>query len=338
MPNRFYSLNAWVLALCSWLFVAVIYSTPANSQPKLQGASLVKPSDARLTVELQPAELTVDPAIVPRAPFVVVAHNLTGSPVSQADLDFFTPDGLVVEVASRPNLPSTGDLIWTCHVNATENAPVTTKILAELRYVIGSNPSSAIALATATVTEAAPPDPIAAVKVTLTPSEGMIDRFTPLNMHLQFDNPSKNTVIVKSVRLYSPDYAELSQIPDPVRIGPGAAVSIPLKLAPKDRVVAGVYPLVLGYELRLPDRPDLREEGSAAQGKLTVGMPGLSEAMQLFGIPSLLLLPGALTSSRVHSSARVADSIDRGRLEESKYSFISCYFVLFVRLHLSACS
>jgi hypothetical protein len=57
--------------------------------------------------------------------------------------------------------------------------------------------------------------------------------------------------------------------------------------------IPGTYALLVGFNVRSLN-PTGAWEPMTAQGKVTIGIPGLSDALQFLGIPSLLLLPGAL--------------------------------------------
>ena len=58
--------------------------------------------------------------------------------------------------------------------------------------------------------------------------------------------------------------------------------------------IPGTYALVLNFQARFRDAPAAGWEAATAQSKITIGIPGVTEALQFLGIPSLLLLPGVL--------------------------------------------
>jgi hypothetical protein len=66
---------------------------------------------------------------------------------------------------------------------------------------------------------------------------------------------------------------------------------VPLTLKASAAIPA-TYPLVISFAARF--RGESTWEHAITQGKVTIGVPGVSDAMQFLGIPSLLLLPGAL--------------------------------------------
>ena len=76
-------------------------------------------------------------------------------------------------------------------------------------------------------------------------------------------------------------------------IAPGGSLDIPLELCAKP-AIPGTYALVLNFNVRFLDTPAADWQATTAQSKITIGVPGVTEALQFLGIPSLLLLPGAL--------------------------------------------
>jgi hypothetical protein len=78
----------------------------------------------------------------------------------------------------------------------------------------------------------------------------------------------------------------------PSVIAPGISTSAPVHVKSK-RVIPGTYPFILRIDARFQNPPGPWEM-LTVQSKVTLGVPGASEAMQFLGIPSLLLLPGAL--------------------------------------------
>lgn len=132
-----------------------------------------------------------------------------------------------------------------------------------------------------------------ALKVAVYPSEGNLDEYSPLELALHLQNPSKQSVEIDSVTLLSPKaYAELAAPVEQIRIAPGDSDDLTVTIKTKP-AIPGTYSLVLEVcarfsGARAPCRP------AYVQSKITVGIPGVAEAMQYVGIPSLFLLPGAL--------------------------------------------
>jgi hypothetical protein len=140
----------------------------------------------------------------------------------------------------------------------------------------------------------APPQQAADVlKVTLFPSEGNVDELNPLHVTLHVGNPSNRLIAIDRISLLSPAYLTLNgKPPSVIRIAPGESVDIALTLR-TNVAVPGTYALVLELFSRFAGTK-ASWEPAFAQGKVTIGIPGIGDAMQFLGIPSLLLLPGIL--------------------------------------------
>ena len=151
--------------------------------------------------------------------------------------------------------------------------------------------------AAAAVSKSVSPLPASAVadilKVTVYPNEGNLDELHPLDLTVHAQNPSRWAIEVDNVALLSPKaYVSVSNTVKPVRIAPNDSGDLSVSLQTK-AAIPGTYALVLGvcaryYNANTPCRP------AFALGKITIGVPGVADAMQYLGIPSLFLLPGAL--------------------------------------------
>jgi hypothetical protein len=246
---------------------------------------------------VDPSEIIVDPTTAPKAQLLVVAHNPSGGKITTSTLDLVAPPGLEAKAGNDPSLPATGDLSWPIEVTATNGSlPSPAKLVIELKYTFDTKPEPGIVATVATVT-LPPPQALAdAVKATLMPSEGDLDEFRPFELRLRIDNPTRRTVEIGQLKLLSPSstYVELKggTNASTITIPSGESASIPLTLAAK-AAIPGTYTFLIGFDGRWLN-PTSAWEPMTAQGKITIGIPGVTDALQFLGIPSLLLLPGAL--------------------------------------------
>lgn len=273
------------------MLVAVLNaaSTAAFAQESSTGG---KPEPLKL--ELQPTELTLDMETVSRGRLLVLAHNAGAMAVSRAELAFIAPVGLNPIVVTSPRLPSSGDLSWVVEVTGNETLPSPAKLVVQLSYSSSDAvQSTAIVAGTAAITLQTPLSVAGAIKATLLPSEAALDELKPLDLRLHIDNPTRRTVEIDKIELGpSLTYLELTVGKHDTSVAPGGTLAVPLTLTTKPSV-PGTYALVVGFNARFRDSP-LGWEPTAAQGKITIGLPGVADALQFLGIPSFLLLPGAL--------------------------------------------
>jgi hypothetical protein len=246
-----------------------------------------------LTLELQPSAVTLDPASGRGAEFLVVARNPAKTEVTAATLSFpVHPAGVTEKVVRSPSFPSSTDLAWTVRVSGAETTPSPASLVVALTYATADTPA-ALAAATLSVT-LAQPFSFSALKATLLPATGSVDQATPLDLILHIDNPTVRTAAVGALTVLTPRYLHVASVPPAVSVPPGGSADISFQVATTPAVIPGAYSLVIGFTAAPPGRSGPGEKLIAAAG-VTVGVPGVSEAMQFLGIPSLLLLPGAIT-------------------------------------------
>jgi hypothetical protein len=269
-------------------------SAPANAGH--EAASGTKTALLRLTLELQPADVTLSEGTSPVRRLFLVAHSSDKALVGGAKLHIDPPEGITARVTDAPTgWPRSGDLVWTIEVGIDNARSAGGKLVVFLTYEAGAQAPQAVAMAVATIAVAPAPDLTSTVKTALVPAEGSLDEFNPLDLAVQITNTGRQPVAVGAVKLLSPPYARLDPEPKtPVQLEPGQSVLMPLTLKSATTVLPGSYALVLSYSIGRRDAP-AQQAVATVQGKVTIGIPGVSDAMQLLGIPSLLLLPGILT-------------------------------------------
>lgn len=254
----------------------------------------VAAADTSPKLDVQPAEVVFDMGTASRAPVVVLLHNPAHLSIARAKVDLIAPAGVDAKIMRSPLLPSSGDLMWRIDVAGTGEAPSPSKLVVLATYATSRTGPAAAAVAASTLAITLQP-PVAAagaLKATLLPSEGTVDELNPLDVRLQIESTARRAIDVDSVELLAPAYVQfVGKTQVHAALPPGGTLSIPLRLTAKT-AVPGVYALVVGFRARYHGTT-VRASG-AAQGKITVGIPGAGEAMQFLGIPSLLLLPGIL--------------------------------------------
>ncbi|MGV1050323.1 MAG: hypothetical protein ACOYD4_17570 [Solirubrobacterales bacterium] len=109
-------------------------------------------------------------------------------------------------------------------------------------------------------------------------------------VYLLVKNKAAQSLTVKKVVPSKPSFIEFENLPQDVEVGPGEISVLSLDAKAKSKVRPGEYQLVF----KLPS-----EIGSTGFDLVTsetakVGVEGEAELLTLFGIPSLLLLPGFL--------------------------------------------
>jgi hypothetical protein len=274
-------------------------SSRRSSAPAKAGheaASGAETAPLTLTLELQPADVSLSEGTSPVRRLFLVAHSSDKAVVGAAKLHVDPPDGVTARVTDAPTVwPRSGDLVWTIEVGIDNARSAGGKLVVLLTYEAGAPAPPAVAMAVATIEVAPAPDLTSTVKTALVPAEGSLDEFNPLDLSVQITNTGLQPVAVGAVKLLSPPYVRLDPEPKtPVRLESGQSVLMPLTLKTATTVLPGSYALVFSHSIGRSDA--LTQQAIATvQGKVTIGIPGVSDAMQLLGIPSLLLLPGILT-------------------------------------------
>ena len=87
----------------------------------------------------------------------------------------------------------------------------------------------------------------------------------------------------------------LAETPPSLTVQSLQSVTQPVTVKTAKEIVPGNYQLLLTFAARYSDDLMGRNDTLLATTKVNIDVPGLSETMQLFGLPSFLLLPGMLT-------------------------------------------
>ena len=264
-------------------------------------------------LEIQPTEVTVDPSTGTDAPIVILLRGAPHVVFAGARLDFIAPAGIRAKITRAPQRPFTDEMSWRLDVNGSNAAPCPCKVVVLATYETVTSPGTHSTTAgTVSVTLLPPVAATSALKVTLLPAEGSIDELTPLALNLQIENPTRRTVDIDGIQRLTPQYVDL-ETPGPkaVTIKAGTSAILPLR-ATTTLAIPGTYPLIVAFRARFRGGPPVSET-VVAQSKVTLGIPGVGEALQFLGIPSLLFLPGVLmivTSAALYSLVSRRPPID----------------------------
>jgi hypothetical protein len=313
-------LLAATLLLASASASAPRHRQPARSEPVQHVQS--PPNTPRLKPILQPSDVTIDPAVSPNADLVLVLPYEGTAPIESASLDILAPSGVTATFTGPAQFPVSQDMVWKIHVTVTEKAPQNVKLVATLTYSFMNAPPK-VDTVTASLIQSQLSDLASTVKSVLAPTESSLDQYNCVHVSLQLANSDRRTAFVGGFGVLSPPYVKLAEatrqqslispsvasqkcpedrnqlattlVPLPsFPIKPGESASVTLTLIPELKVVPGTYSLILGYFVS-PEPTSATKEIATAQGKITIGVPGVSDVMSLLGVPSFLLLPGALT-------------------------------------------
>jgi hypothetical protein len=267
--------------------------TPAAGRSDTASVPNSVPVAPPLVVQVEPADVTLERGHAQQ--LIVVAHNPRAVAVDKVELNFLLPDGVTADIKDRPSLPAVADMIWRISLKETESAPQVAKLIAQLSY-IAKGGAPRVELATVTVTQAPVVDLSASLKALVVSGEISLDEVNEQPLVVDFHNTGRETVSVGSYEILAPAaYVQLAVPLPSMDVPPGEdkLAKLTLKMAPEG-IMPGKYALVLGYNITAPTRPNMAER-SAVQSPITLSVPGVSDVMQLIGVPSLLLLPGALT-------------------------------------------
>ena len=251
------------------------------------------PAKPELRLEVQPGDIVLDMTTGLTGRLRVLAHNSSSTEVT-GKLNFIAPSGLTAKAVESPSLPAAGDLSWLVEVTATESLPSPAKLVIEFAYTLRTGSTPTIAATVATITLAPPQSLVGSIKATLAPAEGSVDELKPFDLRLQIDNPTRRTIEIGPITTLAPppSYIDLKPGQHTTTIAPGSSIGIPLQVTAK-AAIPGTYALLVGFNVRFLNPPGAWEP-MTSQGKVTIGIPGITDALQFLGIPSLLLLPGVL--------------------------------------------
>jgi hypothetical protein len=278
----------FIRCLLTWPVVFAVLMGAAIAAPAKDA-----PAKPELRLEVQPADIILDMTTGLVGRLRVLAHNSSSTEVT-GKLNFIAPSGLVAKEVESPSLPAAGDLAWLVEVTATESLPSPAKLVIEFAYTFRTGPAPTIAVTVATITLPSPQSLAGNIKAGLAPAEGSVDEFKPFDLRLQIDNPTRRTVEIGPITTLapSPTYIDLKPGQHTTTIPPGSSISVPLQVTAK-AAIPGTYALMVGFNARFLNPPGASEP-MTAQSKVTIGIPGVTDALQFLGIPSLLLLPGVL--------------------------------------------
>lgn len=250
-------------------------------------------AESSVAFEVQPSEVTVDMGARSRTELLASLHSSSGTAIAGATLKFISPAGITVRAVPLAFQTTSSQLLWRVDVVGHVGASPTSKLIVLAAY--GRAQTSELQTAVATVSLTVRPRLSAAsvLQTTIFPAESNVDEFNPLKLTLEVENPTERFAYLRKIAVLAPRYVQLQEPPDGiVTIPPGNDITIPIKLG-ATQALPGTYSLVIAYRTRLRGNAGPWET-AIAQSKITIGIPGVTEAMQYLGIPSLLLLPGVL--------------------------------------------
>lgn len=160
-------------------------------------------------------------------------------------------------------------------------------------------PAAGQAPAAEAVTAAAPVIP---VSMAIAPAFTALDERArcagqPETLFLSVHNQGAAALAVESVALLAPADLELCGPPLRVTIEGGQRAVIPLRIGLRDTPRQGTMPLILDVGVAARVGGVERRDHLLASDRIEVRIPGLSDALQVLGVPTLLLLPGLLAVS-----------------------------------------
>lgn len=179
-------------------------------------------------------------------------------------------------------------------------AALLARVLAGLLIVWAGAVATAPAAAQASVAAAAAP--VIPVAMTIAPAFTALDERArcggqPETLYLSVHNQGAESLAVESVALLAPADLELCGPPVAVSIEGGQRAVVPLRIGLRDTPRQGTMPLILDVGVATRVGGVERRDHLLASDRIEVRIPGLSDALQVLGVPTLLLLPGLLAVS-----------------------------------------
>lgn len=113
-------------------------------------------------------------------------------------------------------------------------------------------------------------------------------------LFLAIENPTKAAVELAGVELLAPVHLKLAPPPASRSVAAGQKAVVTLPVETTETLQPGSHPLLLKLELVTGAGAARRTDALIVASKVDLAVPGVSDALKLIGIPSLLLLPGAL--------------------------------------------
>lgn len=301
------------------------------------------------------SEFVVQPATITMGRFdrgaavtvTVIARAATADVPTDPKLSFTASPGLEVAIGNR--IAGAGDMVWPVTVRVTGDAPDDSAVDFRLAYAAAPAAPGRDATATTTPpTNPTPPSPQtirvhrARLAVVIAPNRDASPvADADISIKTAFTNiisgkPGRAYLLIKNKSAYpfkvdTPDFAapdfltvapEL-QIASGTNVPPFATLRVPLlvKVKEKEKSQSGEWLILASVTLRRGEGVAERTGTAVVEQKVNVDVPGVSEVLKLFDLPSLLLVPGALMLATWSLLLGAADATKHKWLEWKTTSF-----------------
>jgi hypothetical protein len=257
----------------------------------LTGAPATAGAAQKVEIEVIPAKVELSPSTDAKA--TVLVTNAGDEPVSALELvpvaTGSSPAGATVTPAAPQRLGAGATSVYSLSLPPWGRAgpPSAISLLAKFRTAAGSPQ------ATGTAVELLPPTPIdvdkiASVEIKASLATLRSDHTEPV--YLLVTNKSARPLTVEKVLSKSPSFITFDDLQTKVEVAPGQTAILTLDAEAGPRVVPGEHQLVF----RLVASSGGTRFNLVASQAAKVGVTGEAEALAVFGVPSLLVLPGFL--------------------------------------------
>lgn len=261
------------------------------------------------------SEFVVQPATITMARFdrgaavtvTVIARTATADVPADPKLSFTASPGLEITVGSRT--VATGDVVWPVTVRVTGDAPDDSAVDFRLAYATAPTTTTSqttptpptsrvhrarLAVAVAPNRDASPVDD---AEISIKADFTNIISGKPGKAYLLIRNKSAHPFKVDKPDFAAPDFLTVTPEPpvaDGTSVPPHATLRVPLYVRVSGKSQSGEWLILASTTLRRGEGVSERTGTAMAEQKVKVDVPGVSEVLKLFDLPSLLLVPGAL--------------------------------------------
>ncbi len=252
-------------------------------------------------LELLPSQLTL--ATHESATVLVVVRNTSDSPLTAPALTANASQGIraVIAPANTTLVEPGASAMWEATVTRDAAGSLAGRVQFALRYAIasGSDPAKStagIALAELPITARPHERTENVVTLTASSSTATLQQFRPGRLYLKLENKSDFPVQVADINSRSPDFVTVTAAAavQQVAIPEQSAKTFEFTATAGDAIQPGKHSVVFDVDVTWDEHGTLRAARLVASHDFEVGILGESELMKAVGIPTFLLLPGAL--------------------------------------------
>lgn len=250
-------------------------------------------------------ELIVEPATleVPRhgtpARAIVVARRADPAATEGLELSFVATSGLQVDVERLAG--TSGDVAWVASLVADMEAPDQGVVEFRLSYTTppaadAPPPPAGVERTRLAVTAVPGRDssPLDDVELSLKFDFESVSDVVAGKAYLIATNKSRYASTIKLVDVHVPAFLAAALTLEKQRLAPFATLVVPFDISVKQRAPIGEWLILARVAVSRDVDADGRDAIAAVESKIKVGVPGVSEVLQVLDLPSLLLIPGAL--------------------------------------------